>query len=196
MQKPFSQACENNKAPIFDTLEPILHTLQSVVEIGSGTGQHAVHVARRHPQLIWQCCDQAEYLFGIQQWLDEAKLDNLSPPQCFEVNNSPWPMGNFQALYSANTLHIMSWASVEKLFSRIAEHGNTLQWLFVYGPFNYQGKFTSASNAEFDQWLKSRNPLSGIRDAEAVDRLAGNAGFTLESDNEMPANNRLLIWKR
>ncbi|MBM7424521.1 DUF938 domain-containing protein [Spongiibacter marinus] len=196
MQKPYSQACENNKLPIFSTLQPILNTLKSVVEIGSGTGQHAVHVARLHPQLQWQCCDQAEYLPGIQQWLDEAKLDNLPAPQPFEVNSSPWPSGDFQALYSANTLHIMSWASVERLFARIAEHGADLQWLFIYGPFNYLGQFTSASNAEFDQWLKSRDPMSGIRDAEAVSGLAAKAGFALHSDCEMPANNRLLIWKR
>ena len=85
MQKPYSQACENNKLPIFSTLQPILNTLKSVVEIGSGTGQHAVHVARLHPQLQWQCCDQAEYLPGIQQWLDEAKLDNLPALQDGEV---------------------------------------------------------------------------------------------------------------
>lgn len=196
MQKPYSQACENNKGPIFDTLAPILNKLDSVLEIGSGTGQHAVHVAQQHPHLIWQCCDQREYLGGIRQWLSDAKLDTLPEPQCFEVNSSAWPKGEFQALFTANTLHIMSWSCVERLFSRLKNEAGPLQWLFIYGPFNYQGRYTSQSNADFDQWLKSRNPDSGIRDAEAVYRLAEHAEFTLHQDLPMPANNRLLIWQR
>ncbi len=196
MEKPYSQACENNKQPIFNALQTLLGDVNSVLEVGSGTGQHAVHFARQWPQLRWQCCDQADYLPGIRQWLDEAKLNNLPPPQCFEINSSPWPEGEFQALYSANTLHIMSWSSVQRLFARIADEGQQLQWLWFYGPFNYGGKYTSASNAQFDQWLKSRDPQSGIRDAEAVNTLAENAGFRLHSDCALPANNRLLAWQR
>ncbi len=196
MDKPFSQACENNKQPIFNALKDLLDEVDSVLEIGSGTGQHAVHFASLKPQLRWQCCDQAEYLPGIQRWLDDAKLHKLPSPQCFEVNSSPWPQGEFQALFSANTLHIMSWPSVEQLFARIAREGQPLQWLWFYGPFNYGGEYTSASNAQFDAWLKNRDPQSGIRDFEAVNTLAENAGFRLHSDCALPANNRLLIWRR
>lgn len=195
MEKPFSQACENNKGPILDHLRSTLQHSRSVMEIGSGTGQHAVHFAAALPHLQWQCCDQAPYLEGIRRWIVDSALPNLPPPQEFEVNRSPWPKGDFDALYSANTLHIMDWPSVVRLFARLSLQGDIKQ-LCIYGPFNYRGEYTSASNAQFDQSLKARDPGSGIRDFEAVDALAVEAGFTLRHDHAMPANNRLLIWQR
>ncbi|MGB1905954.1 MAG: DUF938 domain-containing protein [Spongiibacter sp.] len=195
MEKPFSQACENNKTPILEQLLPALQDSRSVLEIGSGTGQHAVHFAAAMPHLQWQCCDQRPYLDGIRQWIADSHLSNLLPPQEFEVNHSPWPSGEFDTVYSANTLHIMSWPSVERLFARLAEQPGITR-LCIYGPFNYHGDFTSDSNASFDRWLKDRDPLSGIRDMEAVNALAAEAGYTLHRDYAMPANNRLVIWLR
>ncbi|MBD2857640.1 DUF938 domain-containing protein [Spongiibacter sp. KMU-158] len=195
-EKPFSQACENNKQPILDVIRPLFQGSKSILEIGSGTGQHAVFFAEAMPHLQWQCADQAEYLAGIQQWLDDASLANISAPQTFEVNSSAWPSGNFDGVFSANTLHIMSWASVQVLFQRLGENMPEDSLLAIYGPFNYQGKFTSDSNAQFDQWLKSRDPQSGIRDFEAVCEQAETAGYSLLNDHAMPANNRLLCWHK
>lgn len=196
MEKPFSQACENNKRPILDGLLPVMKQVDSVLEVGCGTGQHAVFFAEHMPWLRWQSCDQPEYLPGARLWIDEASLDNLPAPLPFEVNALPWPEGQFKALYSANTLHIMSWASVERFFARLRDEQPSLEWLCIYGPFNYNGAFTSPSNAEFDAFLKQRDPLSGIRDIEDVDAQASAAGFTLQHDHALPANNRLLIWQR
>ncbi len=196
MQKPFSQACENNKAPILAIIKPLFQDRQSILEIGSGTGQHAVFFSAAMPHLRWQCADQAEYLPGINQWLQEANSAQLATPVEFEVNASPWPAGEFDAVFSANTLHIMSWPSVQRLFKRLGEQLPEDSLLCVYGPFNYEGEFTSDSNAQFDLWLKSRDPASGIRDFEAVNQLASDAGYELLSDNAMPANNRLLAWRK
>lgn len=196
MEKPFSQACENNKRPILEGLLPVMKQVERVLEVGCGTAQHAVFFAGQMPWLQWQCCDQAEYLPGARLWIEEAALNNLPAPQPFEVNALPWPEADAQALYSANTLHIMSWDSVERFFARIRDEQPSLQWLCIYGPFNYNGAFTSPSNGEFDALLKQRDPLSGIRDFEAVNALAEQAGFTLQHDHALPANNRLLIWRR
>ncbi len=192
MNKPFSQACENNKQPILDIIQPLFEPCRSILEIGSGTGQHAVHFARAMPQLRWQCADQAEYLAGISQWLEESQLTNLLPVQEFEVNTSAWPKGEFDAVYSANTLHIMSWNAVQRLFDRLAEEMPADSLLVIYGPFNYNGAYTSESNASFDQWLKARDMQSGIRDFEAVTLLASVAGYELLDDHTMPAKNLLL----
>lgn len=196
MNKPFSQACENNQQPILDIIGPLFKSSRNILEIGSGTGQHAVFFAKAMPHLQWQCADQAEYLPGIQQWLAEAALSNVGEPVIFEVNHSPWPEGEFDGVFSANTLHIMSWESVLRLFKRLGQHMPEQSRLAIYGPFNYGGHYTSDSNARFDQWLKARDPLSGIRDFEAVVELASQAGYALLDDRAMPANNRLLCWQK
>ncbi len=191
MEKPFSQACENNKQPILDLISPIFSRHKQVLEIGSGTGQHAVFFAAHMPHLQWQCSDQADYIPGIKAWIEDAALSNINEPLELDVMK-PWPVSKVPAIFSANTVHIMHWHQVEAFFEGIKVHLSVSGDLCLYGPFNYQGNYTSDSNARFDQWLKQRDPGMGIRDIEGIGALAGAAGLTLQSDHPMPANNRLL----
>jgi cyclopropane fatty-acyl-phospholipid synthase-like methyltransferase len=166
-----------------------------VLEVGSGTGQHAVHFAAAMPWLSWQCSDRPEHLPGIRLWLDEARLPNTPAPLELDVRGG-WPRRRFDAVFSANTLHIMGWPEVRQFFDGIDAVLDAEGVLAVYGPFNYGGEYTSDSNREFDAWLKARDPRSGIRDFEAVDALAREIGLTLMDDVAMPANNRMLVWRR
>lgn len=168
---------------------------RQVLEIGSGTGQHAVYFAAALPHLRWQSSDRAENLPGIRAWLDEAALPNTPPPLEFDVGRA-WPRGPFDAVFSANTLHIMAWPEVERLFTRLPAITSDDAVLAIYGPFNDQGRYSSDSNAGFDQWLKARGAHMAIRDAEAVDALAVAAGFGLLADIAMPASNRCRVWRR
>ncbi|KAB2966251.1 MAG: DUF938 domain-containing protein [Zoogloea sp.] len=193
--KPYSPACDRNKEPILEVLKAHLQDPGQVLEIGSGTGQHAVHFAAAMPHLTWQCSDRPEYLPGIRQWLADAALPNTLPPLTLDVTG-PWPEGLFDAVFTANTLHIMGWPEVEQLFARLPHVLAPGGRLVVYGPFNYGGRFTSASNAQFDAALRSDDPARGIRDFEAVDALASQAGLQLMEDNSLPANNRCIVWGR
>ena len=195
MEKPHSPACERNREPILGVLREYFSDRRNVLEIGSGTGQHAVHFAAALPQLIWQSSDRAENLPGIRAWLDEAALPNTPAPLEFDVNSS-WPAGPFDAVFSANTLHIMAWSEVQRLFAQLPAVATDDAVLIIYGPFNEQGRYSSDSNAAFDQWLKARGAHMAIRDAEAVDALADAAGFHLLADIAMPANNRCRAWQR
>jgi hypothetical protein len=155
-----------------------------------------VYFAAAMPWLTWQCSDVAEQLPGISLWLDGAQLANTPPPLELDVRGT-WPQQSFDAVFSANTLHIMAWPEVETFFAGV---GQILQpqggVLAVYGPFNYRGAYTSASNREFDEWLRGRDPRSGIRDFESVDALARGIGLQRVADIAMPANNRTLVWRR
>ncbi|WGS87720.1 DUF938 domain-containing protein [Methylomonas sp. UP202] len=193
--KPFSQACENNKDPILQVLKTAFTEPATVWEIGSGTGQHACHFARHLPHLEWQPTDRAEHLPGIALWRDEAGLDNLRPALALDVTDAIWPCNGIDALFSANTLHIMGHAEVEVLFQRLRIHLSPVATACFYGPFNYQGRYTSDSNARFDEWLKQRDPRSGIKDYEWIADLAASAGLTAVADVEMPANNRTLVFR-
>jgi cyclopropane fatty-acyl-phospholipid synthase-like methyltransferase len=193
VNKPFSQACANNQGPISVHLSTYLAAASRVLEIGSGTGQHAVYFAEKLPHLHWHTSDLAANHPGINAWIDDYPGDNLHRPVSLDVTQ-PWPELTVDAVYSANTLHIMAWPMVEALFANIASVLTTPATLVVYGPFKYSGQFTSASNAQFDAFLKMRNPQQGIRDFEAVNELAEGAGFTLKHDHAMPANNQLLVW--
>jgi SAM-dependent methyltransferase len=192
---PFSDACERNKGPILEVLRSAFAGCTRVVEIGSGTGQHAVHFARDLPHLQWQPTDRAEYLPDLAVRIAEEGPPNLSSPVELDVLAEPWPAVRGDAVFSANTLHIMSWVGVEAFFSRlprVLERGGVLA---IYGPFKYGGRFTTESNAAFDAMLRERDPQSGLRDFEAVDALAEAAGLKLETDHAMPANNQLLVWR-
>jgi cyclopropane fatty-acyl-phospholipid synthase-like methyltransferase len=195
MEKPFSPSCERNREPILDVLRRYFADREQVLEIGSGTGQHAVHFATALPQLTWQSSDRAEHLPGIRAWLDEAALPNTPAPREFDVTG-PWPAECYDAVFSANTLHIMAWPEVERLFAQLPAITTPDATLVIYGPFNDAGNYSSDSNAAFDQWLKARGAHMAIRDAEAVDALAGKAGFSLIDDIAMPANNRCRVWRR
>ncbi len=195
MTLPGSSACERNRDPILAVLRKYFAERMHVLEIGSGTGQHAEYFAAELPHLTWQASDRDENLPGIGLRLKEAALENTPAPLTFDVKND-WPAGGYDALFTANTLHIMSWAEVECLFRGICTLLKDDATVVVYGPFKYKGEFTSASNATFDASLKSGAPHMGIRDFEAVNVLAQKAGLNLVGDISMPANNRCLIWRR
>ena len=193
--KPYAEACDRNRAPILDVLLEHFTDRRHVLEIGSGTGQHAVHFAAALPHLIWQTSDLPANLPGIRLWIEEADLPNVLAP--LELGSGgPWPNSRFDACFTANTLHIMSWPEVLALFEGLPAVLTDYAVLAVYGPFNYDGRFTSESNASFDAWLKQRNSHSGIRDFADVDALARSIGFSLAEDRAMPANNRTLVWRR
>ena len=192
--KPFAESCEINKHPILEVLKNVFAGRSRVLEIASGTGQHAVHFGRTLPHLTWQTSELAENHAGIRAWLAEAELSNVLKPVALDVDDASWPVTSFDAIFNANTVHIISWPQVEALFahiSRVIEPGGCVCF---YGPYNYNGEFTSASNARFDEWLKSRDPESGVRDFEAIDQLASSHGLILVNDIEMPINNRTLVW--
>ncbi len=208
---PHSPSCERNREPILAVLREHFAERREVLEIGSGTGQHAVHFAAAMPWLRWQCSDAPAYLPGIRAWLAEAALANTPPPLELQAVAAPvagfappppLPPGReggpsgFDAVFSANTLHIMGWAQVEAFFAGLPALLAPAATVAVYGPFNRDGRFSSDSNRDFDAWLKARDPASGIRDAEAVEALAAAAGLALVADVAMPANNRCLVWRR
>ncbi|MDX2463885.1 MAG: DUF938 domain-containing protein [Porticoccus sp.] len=195
-QKPFSQACENNKQAILDVLLRVFSDRQQVFEVGSGTGQHAVYFSQKLPNLVWQTADLEANHRGINAWINEFPTENIRPPLTLDADHTPWPYSPVDAVFTANTCHIMAWSSVINMFSGLDTLLTRNGVLAIYGPFNYGGKFTSESNERFDQWLKQQAPHQGIRDFEAVNQLAEKIGFKLKEDNSMPANNRLLVWKR
>ena len=195
-EKPFAESCEQNRAPILAVLREVFADHRHVLEIGSGTGQHAVYFAPELPHLVWQTADVPQHHAGIRLWLAEAALPNVLPPLALDVNQTEWRCGRYDAVFSANTLHIMGWPEVEKFFAGVGEVLETGGVLAVYGPFNYNGAFTSESNARFDAWLKARDPASGVRDFEAVDALARAQGLVLQQDIDMPSNNRTLVWRK
>lgn len=194
--KPFSQACENNKDPILQIISTVFCQPTTVWEIGSGTGQHVCYFARHLPHVEWQPTDKLENIPGICLWQEEAQLANLKPALTLDVTDAVWPCNAIDALFTANTLHIMSWDEVQICFDRLAVYLNPKALVCIYGPFNYNGAYTSDSNARFDQWLKIQNTSSGIKDFEDVMLLASSRGFILLNDIAMPANNRLLVLQK
>lgn len=194
--KPFAESSEQNKHAILAVLQQEFARVQSVLEIGSGTGQHAVFFAAQFPHLHWHASDVAENLSGISQWLSEYPGTNLLGPYPLDVTQPNWPVSQVDAVFSANTAHIMHWPAVQAMFAGI---GRTLQTggrFCLYGPFNYHGAYTSDSNARFDDWLKARDPQSGVRDIDDLAKLADAAGLQLMQDHAMPANNRTLVWEK
>ena len=193
--KPFSQACENNKQPILEVLKTLFSSSRQVLEIGSGTGQHAVYFAKELPHLIWQPTDRGEYLPGIELWRQEEPLPNLLAPLILDVTQHDWPQ-NFDAAFSANTAHIMSLENARHMLNQIGNRLPVHGIFALYGPFNYHGDYASESNVQFDAWLKTVNPQQGIRDFETINHSAEQAGLYLLNDYPMPANNRLLCWRK
>ena len=194
--KPYAESCEQNRAPILAVLREAFADRSRVLEIASGTGQHAVHFGQALPHLVWQTSELPENHAGIQAWLDEADLANVLPPLALDVNAADWPAQRVDAIFNANTVHIIAWPAVERMFAGIGQVLAAGGILCLYGPFNYDGQFTSESNARFDVWLKSRDPDSGVRDFAAINLLAQAQGLRLLRDVAMPSNNRTLIWRR
>ncbi|QQX78468.1 DUF938 domain-containing protein [Shewanella sp. KX20019] len=197
---PYSQSCENNKAAIAAILEDAFSQSTHVLEVGSGTGQHAVHFAKLLPHAIWQTSDQLEYHAGINAWLTKSPSSNLRQPWLLDVLK-PWPIDPattplIDSIFSANTLHIMSKEMVSAFFNGVGKHLSAQGQLCIYGPFNYQGQYSSDSNRNFDGWLAAQNPQSAIRDFEWITALAAEQNLSLIADFSMPANNRLLHFEK
>jgi cyclopropane fatty-acyl-phospholipid synthase-like methyltransferase len=195
MERPSSPACARNREPILAVLQPWFADRRHVLEIGSGTGEHAVHFAAAMPQLVWQTSDRDEYLPGIRAWLDHARLPNTPPTVTLDVNGR-WPEGPFDAVFTANTLHIMGWPKVQRLFAALPAACAADARLAIYGPFHQDGLPTSASNAAFDAVLQARDPRMGLRDRAAVDDLAATSGFKLQRVVPMPSNNLCMLYRR
>jgi hypothetical protein len=191
-----SEACERNKGPILELLAGAFAHSRAVLEIGSGTGQHAVHFATHLPHLTWHPSDRQEYLPGLQERIAHDGPKNLRTAIELDVRRLPWDVTSVDAVFTANTLHIMGWDAVEDFFFGVGSVVGAAGLLCIYGPFRYRGGYTSESNARFDEYLQARDPLSGIRDFEAVDRLAVAQNLRLLADHAMPANNQLLVWEK
>ncbi len=193
-----SSAADNNKGHILERLTDLLIDPATVLEIGSGSGQHAMFFSQALPHITWQPADQGEYFEGLKSNILLAARENLRNPVYLDLNNPDWPVNSTDHIYTANVLHIMPESLISPLFSGAARimsassHPNNL--LCIYGPFKYQGKFTTESNERFDGWLKNRNPLSGIRDIEQLQALGEENGFILQNDFNMPANNQFLVF--
>ena len=205
MDKPFSPSCERNQEFILEVLKKYLVNAKgNLFEIASGTGQHAVYLSRYFPEINWFCSDLKDKHDGIKIWLDEElknrelnkQVQNLKQIFHYEVMNTPFPKGDFNFLFTANSFHIMSWEHVQYLIREAGQNLKKDSLFFIYGPFNYNGEFSSESNAKFELWLKARNPLSGIRDFEKVCETMNQSGFSLLADHEMPANNRILVFEK
>jgi SAM-dependent methyltransferase len=194
--KPYSESCERNQEPILKILQETLTNQKRVLEIASGTGQHAVYFGRALPHLSWQTSELVQNHEGILAWLNETKLPNVLPPMAIDVSDAKWPIEIVDTVFNANTVHIISWPEVKRMFAGIARILSANGILCLYGPFNYEGKFISKSNARFDAWLKLCDRNSGVRDFEAINRLAESHGLFLLRDVTMPSYNRILIWQR
>ena len=193
---PYSQACENNKSFILKVLLEEFADRRQVLEIAAGSGQHACHFAAHMSWLHWRPTDLAQNLPSLRPRCAAYVGDNMLAEKALDVRDRPWPVPVPDAMFSANSLHIMPFTAVEAFFAALTEYAGDDMVLAVYGPFNYGGEYTSPSNARFDQWLAQERPGSAIRNFEEVNRLAVEAGFGDAADYEMPANNRLLIWRK
>ena len=196
MEYSVSDAADRNKAPILQIIAAEFAHTRRVLEIGSGTGQHALHFAAHLPHVSWQPSDTGEYLPTLREHLRNEGSANLREVIELDVRMNPWPVESADGIFSANTLHIMSWSSVHDFFRGVGEVLGKPGVLCVYGPFRHGERYTSQSNVEFDEFLRKRDPDSGLRDALALDGLARQQGLQLAADHAMPANNQLLVWKR
>jgi SAM-dependent methyltransferase len=191
---PFSEACERNKDPILVVLRDRFAGRAQVLEIGSGTGQHAVHFARDLVHLTWHPTEQLAYLADLTARVKLEGPGNVRQPTLLDVRQAVWPVHHVDAMFTANTLHIMSWPEVMALYrgaGAVLAPGGVF---CVYGPFRYDGRYTSDSNRDFDRMLQERDPLSGLRDIAAITSLAEEYGLRLDADHDLPANNRLLVF--
>ena len=192
----FSDACERNKEPILGTLRDAFAECRNVLEIGSGSGQHAIHFGRRLPHLTWQTSELAVNLPALEANINEFGSENIRLPVELDVSRHPWPVGQFHGLFTANTFHIMSWPHVTEFFKGAGQALENGGLLCVYGPFSHGGHYSSASNEKFDTFLKLQDPESGIRDLDDIEPLAIRQDLKLIADKGLPANNEILIWRR
>ena len=194
--KPYAESCEQNRRVILDVIQPLLVNSKSLLEIGSGTGQHAVYFSEKLPHIIWNSSDRTENIEAIKLWLSDTDSEKLPTPIELDVTQNIWPDITVDTVFTANTCHIMSQQSVETMIERVGQLLPAEGQLIIYGPFNYNQQYTSPSNERFDQWLKQRDSQSAIRNFEDINNLARKAGLNLVNDYEMPANNRILHWRK
>ncbi|MFT5674224.1 MAG: hypothetical protein ACI808_000136 [Paraglaciecola sp.] len=193
INRPFSQACENNKGPIAEQLQVFFADRKKVLEIGSGTGQHAVFFAPKLAHLIWQTSDMPNNHSGINNWLEEYPADNLSAPISFTIGKDEWPDMDIDAVFTANTTHIMQAVDAQEMMRLVTQKLPVGAVFCQYGPFNVEGNYTSDSNHNFDQHLKNEG-CGGIRDIAELQEWAGT--MKLLARLQMPANNFLLVWRK
>ena len=194
--KRFAEACDRNQAPILEVLKTILPDTGKVLEIGSGTGQHAAYFSRSLPNLTWQPSDLAEALPSIEAWREESCAKNLNSPIVIDLFGNNEALGRVDAIVCINVLHIVAWKGVERLFKIADSVLNPTGLIYFYGPYRYADRVLEPSNEAFDDWLRKNNPVSGIRDYSAVESLAESNSFTLGDDRPMPSNNRSIWWVR
>jgi hypothetical protein len=193
---PYSEACERNKHPILEVLRTAFADCSRVIEIGAGTGQHAVHFGWQLAHLTWQPTDLRDALDVLAARIAAEGPPNVAAPVALDVLESPWPRLRGDAAFTANTVHIMPWHATVAMFMGLGRVLAADGVIAIYGPFRYGGRFTTPSNEQFDRMLREGDPASGLRDFEAVDVLARRVGFELDADHGMPANNRLIVWRR
>jgi cyclopropane fatty-acyl-phospholipid synthase-like methyltransferase len=193
--KPFAESSEQNKEPILEILKSEFADCHRILEVGSGTGQHAVFFSEQLPHLQWICSDLEENHAGIQMWLDEAPHNNIEGPLLLDARED-WPQLQVDAVFSANAIHIMSWQAVEGMIENVGKVLSSGGKLCLYGPFMVDGQHTADSNAQFDVWLKNRDPMSGVRDVADLITLLNLQNMELINDYEMPVNNRILVWQK
>ncbi|MBR7799789.1 DUF938 domain-containing protein [Undibacterium fentianense] len=192
--KQYSPACERNQDPILAQLKHYLNSAMHVLEIGSGTGQHAVYFSQHLPHLMWHPSDRCENHPSIRAWIASSTNNNIAQPIALDVAHDPWPTFKFDAIFTANTCHIMRWEEVCIMLKKAASVLKTKGHMLIYGPFNYDGQFTSPSNKDFDAALRLQAPHRGIRDIQDIVQITNTFGFDLLNDIAMPANNRLLVF--
>lgn len=196
MTKPFSEACLRNQQPIADALKKLLPNPARLLEIGSGTGQHAVFCAQALPHIQWQTSDLLQHHEGMLKWIEDAALDNVLPPLVLDVDQA-WPLIGVDHVFTANTVHYIANTSVVNMFAQVSELLPEKGLFVIYGPVNVAGQFTSEGNAGLDEWLKTCvNPLAGIKDIADIEQLARDQGLALIDNLAMPANNRLLVLQK
>lgn len=195
-KKPFSESCEKNKEVILGVLKEVFSRPGLVFEVGSGTGQHAVYFTEKLKHLTWQPSDLKDQVVGMKLWFDEANNERICDPKIWDIRMCPQFSAQVEYVFSANTAHFVSWPEVQSMFKGIEVLLKKGGFFAQYGPFNYEGNFTSESNEKFDQWLKDRNSQSGIRNFEDIALLAKQHGMVLSADYAMPANNRILVWRK
>lgn len=196
MNKPYADSCDRNRDPILEVIAPLLAHKRAVLEVGSGTGQHAVYFGAKLPHLVWHTSDRLQNHAAIQQWLDQAALDNVRGPIELDVLGGAWPEIAVDAVFSANTAHIMHRDEVAAFFAGVGELLPPGGLFMLYGPFSFGGRHTSESNARFDLRLKQTDPGMEVRDFDDLDRLAQQADMVFQHDYPLPANNRILLWKK
>ncbi len=195
MSLAVAPAAERNKQAILEVLRHALPEEGLVLEIASGTGQHASFFALHLPALTWQPTDRSrEALRNIEAWVSEAGCPTLRPPLELDVTHRPWPLARAQAVLCINMIHIAPWAATEALFDGARSILRTGEPLITYGPYRVDGEHTAPSNAAFDQSLRSRDPAWGVRDLEDLRTLGTKTGFQLTERITMPANNMTLVW--